>query len=215
MGAFLAKITRYNTIALLLVGLPLIVFAFPILRLWVGPEYAVQTIAYLRILVFANVVRSLCAPYATMVTATASQKSVVTAAVSEALVNLGSSLYLASRFGAIGVAIGTLIGSFVSVLVHFVISMRFTRPVISVSRRRLFLGGILGPSIICSPSALLLLRWWPATDLHLVSGMSMLWILCTVIPAYFCLNLEERQKFSRLIVPSMFRYTGTILSSSL
>ena len=36
MGTFLAKITRYNTIALLLVGLALVVFAFPILRLWVG-----------------------------------------------------------------------------------------------------------------------------------------------------------------------------------
>src|SRR5215469_5975686 len=46
MGVFLAKITRYNTIALLLVGLPLLVFAFPILRLWVGFDYASHTVAY-------------------------------------------------------------------------------------------------------------------------------------------------------------------------
>src|SRR5215469_11045824 len=39
MGSFLARITRYNTIALLLVGLPLLVFAFPILRIWVGSDY--------------------------------------------------------------------------------------------------------------------------------------------------------------------------------
>jgi O-antigen/teichoic acid export membrane protein len=213
MGAFLSKITRYNTIALLLVGLPLVVFASPILRLWVGSEYALHTVAYLRILVFANVVRNLCAPYATMITATANQKSVVPAAVSEALVNLGSSLYLAWRFGAMGVAMGTVLGSLVSVLVHFAISMRLTRPVISVSRRRLFLRGIFGPSIIGLPSALLLLRWWPATDLHLVSGMSMFWLLCTVMPAYFCLNREERQNFSRLIFPSMRRHAGTIFSS--
>ena len=201
MGDLLVKITRYNTIALLLVGLPLVVFGFPILRLWVGSEYALHTIAYLRILVLANMVRNLCAPYATIITATGSQKSVVAAAVSEALVNLGSSLYFAWHFGAIGVAMGTVLGSFVSVSVHFAVSMRLTRPVISVSRRRLFLRGILGPSIICLPSALLVSRWWSATNLHLTSGVSMFLVLCTVIPAYFYLSREERQNFSRLILP--------------
>jgi len=209
MGIFLSKITRYNTIALLLVGLPLVVFAFPILRLWVGSEYALHTVAYLRILVVANVVRNLCAPYATIITATANQKSVIPTAVSEAVVNLGSSLYLAWRFGAIGVAMGTVIGSGVSILVHFVISMRLTRPVISISRRQLLLRDIFAPCVICLPSALLLLVWWPATDLHLVSSMSMVWVLCTVVPAYFCLNREERQGFSRLIFPSIRRYAGT------
>ena len=210
MGDFLAKITRYNTIALLLVGLPLVVFALPILRLWVGSEYAVHTVAYLRILVFANVVRNLCAPYATMVTATASQKSVVAGAISEALVNLASSLYLASRFGAIGVAMGTVIGSLVSVSVHFALSMRLTRPVISISRRRLFLCGILGPCIICLPSALLV--GWSPTE-HAVSAISILWILCTLLLASFCLNREERQNFIRFIPGSMRRHTATIFSS--
>jgi len=200
MGAFLAKITRYNTIALLLVGLPLVVFAFSILRLWVGSEYALHTVSYLRILVFANVVRNLCAPYATIITATGSQKSAVAAAVAEALVNLGSSIYLAWRFGAMGVAIGTVIGSFVGVLVHFAISMRLTRPVISTSRQRLFLRGILIPCGICLPSALLLPHWWAATDLRLTSSTSLVWVLCTSITAYYCLNREERQNITRLIL---------------
>lgn len=202
MGSLLAKMTRYNTIALLLVGLPLVVFAFPILRLWVGSEYAFHTATYLRILVIANIARNLCGPYATMVTATGSQRAVVAAAVSEALVNLGSSVYLAWRFGAIGVAIGTVIGAFVSVSIHFAISMKLTRPVISISRRALFLRGILAPCIICVPSALVLLRSWPASNLHLVSGLSMLWVLSTVIPAYYCLPRHERLNFTRLILPS-------------
>ena len=214
MGTFLAKITRYNTIAVLLVGLTLIVFGFPLLRLWVGPEYAVHTVVYLRILVFANVVRNLCAPYATMITATGSQKSVIVAAVSEALVNLGSSLYLASQFGAVGVAMGTVLGSFVSVSVHFAVSMRLTRWVISVSRRRLFLRGILGPCIVCLPSSLLVPYWWSATDLRLASGVSMLWLVSTVIPAYYCLNRKDRQDVSRLILPSRVGSIGTIFSRS-
>jgi O-antigen/teichoic acid export membrane protein len=201
MGVFLAKITRYNTVALLLVGLPLVVFAFPILRLWVGFGYASHTVAYLRVLVFANIVRNLCAPYATMIVATGTQKSVVAAAVSEAAINLASSIYLASRFGAIGVAIGTMMGAFVSVMVHFVLSMRWTRPVISISRPMLFLRGILGPCVVSLPSVLILVRWWPAINLPLISGMSVLWIICTVTPAYYCLNREERKKFSGLIFP--------------
>ena len=212
MGSFLARITRYNTIALLLVGLPLLVFAFPILRIWVGSDYAVHTVAYLRILVLANVVRNLCAPYATMITATGSQKAGIASALSEALVNLGSSLYLAWRFGAMGVAIGTVIGSFVGVLVHFVISMRLTRPRILVPRRRLLFHGILGPSIVCLPSVLLLLRWWPAHNLQLMSGISMLWVLATALPAYYSLNRGERQNLSRMILPFRRSYGGTILS---
>lgn len=206
MGAFLSKLTRYNTVALLLVGLPLVVFAYPILRLWVGSEYALHTVAYLRILVLANIVRNLCAPYATVVTATGSQKATVASAVSEALVNLGSSLYLGWRFGAIGVAIGTVIGAFVGVLVHFVISMKLTQPVISVSRSRLLLRDTLAPCIICLPSLLLLHSWWSATDLRLTSVISIVWILCTAIPAYYCLTQEERQHFSRFLL-SASRHT--------
>jgi O-antigen/teichoic acid export membrane protein len=211
MGKFLAKITRYNTIALLLVGLPLVVFPYPILRLWVGGDYALHTVTYLRILILANIVRNLCGPYATMVAATGTQKSVVAAAVSEAVVNLGSSLYLAWRFGAMGVAIGTVIGAFISVSVHFAVSMRLTRAVISSSRRLLFLRGMLLPCVICAPSALLLAYWWPATaNLHLVSGASVLWVGCTLITAYYCLNREERLNFSRLIL-----FPGMLLRSFL
>jgi O-antigen/teichoic acid export membrane protein len=183
-----------------------VVFAYPILRLWVGSEYALHTVAYLRILVLANIVRNLCAPYATVVTATGSQKATVASAVSEALVNLGSSLYLGWRFGAIGVAIGTVIGAFVGVLVHFVISMKLTQPVISVSRSRLLLRDTLAPCIICLPSLLLLHSWWSATDLRLTSVISIVWILCTAIPAYYCLTQEERQHFSRFLL-STSRHT--------
>lgn len=212
MGTLLGKITRYNTIALLLTGLPLIVLAFPILRIWLGSDYALHTIAYLRILVVANVVRNLCAPYATVVTATATQKSVIAAAVFEAVANLGSSLYLGWRFGAIGVAIGTLIGAFVSVFVHFVVSMRLTRPVISISRAQFFFRGILGPCVLALPSLLLLPHWWSARNLHLISSMSVAWLFCTVAPTYYCLNREERNSFRRFVRPWGNRYFSSLFS---
>ena len=212
MGSVLERITRYNTIALLLTGLPLVVFALPILRLWVGADYAWHTIAYLRILVIANLVRNLCAPYATMITATANQKSVIAAAVSEAVVNLGSSIYLASRFGAIGVALGTLMGAFVSILIHFVVSIRLTRPVISISRPRLLLRGILAPCLLALPSLLLIAQWWPAASVHVISSVSLVWLLCTLIPAYYYLNRYDRERLSCLLFRWRRRDSATLFS---
>lgn len=193
MGDLLARITRYGTVILLLTGLPLMVCGFPILRLWVGPTYALHTLTYLRILVLANVIRNLCAPYATMIAATGRQGAAITTAIAEAVVNLGSSIYLASRFGAIGVALGTLLGSFVSVALHFAITMHFTRETLEISRSRLFLTGLLQPAIIAIPSLLLLPLWWSLAHLQLAPGITIVWGLSTLALAWYMgLNREER-----------------------
>jgi O-antigen/teichoic acid export membrane protein len=80
MGALLAKATRYTTSLLLLTGLPLMVGGYWILRIWVGHAYAVQVIGYMRILVLANILRNLCAPYANMLVATESQRFAIAGA---------------------------------------------------------------------------------------------------------------------------------------
>ncbi|HEX7157777.1 MAG TPA: polysaccharide biosynthesis C-terminal domain-containing protein, partial [Edaphobacter sp.] len=148
MGSILSRTTRYSTILLLLSGLPLLVAAYPILRLWVGPLYALHSIGYLRIFVLANIIRMVCMPYATMLIATESQKIAVAGALAEAIVNVGSSIYLAHHIGAIGVALGTLLGSFVSVGMHFAFNMHYTYSKFAVSRTRLFLQGVFRPSVI-------------------------------------------------------------------
>ncbi|MGB7601984.1 MAG: polysaccharide biosynthesis C-terminal domain-containing protein [Candidatus Sulfotelmatobacter sp.] len=201
MGDFLARITRYSTVILMLTGLPLMVCGFPILRVWVGPVYAFNTLQYLRVLVFANVIRNLCAPYATMICATGRQGAAAISAVSEAVVNLGSSLYLASRFGAIGVALGTVLGSFVGVSLHFAISMHLTHQTLAISRLRLFLKGLLRPAIIAIPSLVLLPRWWSTAHISLSLRMFIIWSLTTLILAWFVgLSRKERSElmhFSR------------------
>lgn len=184
MGDFLAKITRYSTVILLLTGLPLMVCGFPILRLWVGPVYAVHTLQYLRVLVFANVIRNLCAPYATMICATGRQGAAAISAVSEAVVNLGSSIYLASRFGAIGVALGTVLGSLVGVSLHFAISMHLTHETFAISRSRLFVKGLLRPAIVAIPSLVLLPLWWSTSQVALSPRMVIVWSLSTLVLAW-------------------------------
>lgn len=199
MGSFLARATKYSTLVLLLIGLPLIVFGLPILRLWVGSSYASQSIGYLRILVFANIIRNLCAPYATMIVATNKQGAAVVTALSEALVNLGSSLYLASRYGAIGVAIGTVIGSFVSIALHFFITMHYTRRTLATSRSRLFVHGILKPSVVAIPSLALFPIWFPAYRITVSAGFVAVWIASTIfLASYVGLNRQERTEIIQL-----------------
>jgi len=197
MGSFLGRITRYSTLLLLLTGLPLIVCGYQILRLWVGSEYALHTYKYLRVLVLANAIRSLCAPYAAMISATGRQGAATVTAISEAVVNLGSSLYLASRYGAIGVALGTVLGSLVSVSLHFLITMHFTHETMAISRSLLFRRGIVQPAVVAIPSIVLLPLWWsPAHPLN--AQVTVAWAFGTLILAWFgALNDEDRQNLLR------------------
>jgi O-antigen/teichoic acid export membrane protein len=200
MGVILTRITRYSNTLLLVTGLPLVVCGFPILRIWVGSEYALHSLTYLRILVTANIVRNLCAPYATMIAATGKQGAVIIAPIFEAVVNLGSSIYLAGRFGAIGVAFGTLLGSFVSVALHFVVSMQLTRKTLAVSRTQLFLTGLSRPAIVAIPSLILLPLWWSSFWMASRPSMEILWGFSTLLFAWFgSLNPEERNKLTRFI----------------
>jgi O-antigen/teichoic acid export membrane protein len=205
MGELLAKFTRYTMVLLLLTALPLLVWGFPILRIWVGPEYASHTILYLRILVLANVIRSLCAPYATLIIAMDRQEAAIATAISEAVVNLGSSVYLAGHFGAIGVALGTLLGSFVSIALHFAITMHFTQRTLLISRARLFVEGILRPSVVAIPSLAIFLVWRSQSE-HLEGAGSVLWwSLSTLFLAWFGgLTGEERNDLVRLFRKRLF-----------
>jgi O-antigen/teichoic acid export membrane protein len=193
MGEFLVKITRYSTLLLLLTGLPLIVCGYQILSLWVGSEYALHTYKYLRILVLANAIRSLCAPYAAMISATGRQGAATVTAISEAVVNLSSSLYLASRYGAIGVALGTVLGSLVSVSLHFLITMHFTHETMTISRLRLFRRGVVQPAVVAIPSIVLLPLWWsPAQTLN--PQLTVAWAIGTLICAWFGVLSEKDRK---------------------
>jgi O-antigen/teichoic acid export membrane protein len=200
MGRILSRVTRYTTLLLLLSGLPLLVGGYAVLRLWVGSVYALHSVRYLRILVLANILRSLCAPYATLVVATGKQKVATAAAVSEGLVNLTVSLYLASHMGAIGVALGTLLGALVSVSMHFVLSMHYTYKTLEISRTHLLLRGILRPSVIAVPSALLVPLWWSSAVASLNLQIWLTWALSTVLLLWFgSLTVEERNHVRTLV----------------
>lgn len=193
MGEILVRTTRYGTVILLASGLPLMVAGYWVLRVWVGTTYAEHSVQFLRILLLANIVRQLCAPYATIVVATAKQRFALASAITEATVNLVASVWLARYYGAIGVAAGTLVGSFAGVAMHFAVSMRYTRN-IAVSRMKLFLKGIMRPAIMMIPSLLLLPRWWYAGVPAINPLLWLLWICSTFLLAgLVSINREDRK----------------------
>jgi O-antigen/teichoic acid export membrane protein len=159
LGDIVIKATRYCVLLLCLIALPLLIGPYLLLKLWVGQDYATRSALFLQVLVLGNVIRQLANPYALVLLATGQQHLATVAAVAEALVNLSLSIYLVQRFGAVGVAIGTLVGAFVSVGLHLTVSMKLTRSMIAMSRRRFVLTGLLRPLLCVIPSTLLIPLW--------------------------------------------------------
>lgn len=160
MGEMLLRITRYSTLMLLGTGLPVIVGGYLLLRVWVGQAYASHSVIFLQVLLLANIIRNLAAPYSTLVVATSRQRVGTASAVSEAVINLSCSIVLAQHLGAIGVALGTLIGAVAGVAMHFGVTMHYTRVNFDISRLRLFVGGLLRPASMALPTILLIPLWW-------------------------------------------------------
>jgi O-antigen/teichoic acid export membrane protein len=156
LGALLTSSTRYGMIILLAIGLPLIVAGKPILRFWVGKDYALHSLLIMQVLVVANVVRLSALPYATLLLGTNQQRKVIMSPLAEGITNLLASVLGASVLGAIGVAIGTLVGSFVGVGLHLVHNIPRTSA-IAIDRLALVKQGILRPLVCAVPLALLVL----------------------------------------------------------
>ncbi len=141
--------TRLCAVLLVLTSLPLLLYGEPILSLWVGADYARNSILFLEILTIANMIRQCMLPYAIIVAGNGLQRDAWFATLMEGAVNLALSIGLAYRFGAVGVAIGTLVGAIVGASLLTVQSMRRTRSAIPVSRADFLLLGLARP-MVCS-----------------------------------------------------------------
>lgn len=211
MGEILSRATRYSTILLIVSSLPLLVGGYWILRLWVGSVYAQESIGFLRILVLANVVRNFCQPYSSMLVATGNQRIAIGGALCEAAVNVVASVLLVQHIGAIGVAYGTFLGSFVSVGMHFAVNMHFTYARFTVTRAALFFVGILRPLVVAIPSALLAGSWWRNTAPALTPLVWGAWAAGTSFLLWFtAFNAEERIYLLRMAASRLGMSRDTI-----
>jgi O-antigen/teichoic acid export membrane protein len=126
LGRLMISATRYGTFLLLLTGVPLILAARSVLTLWVGPAYAAHGVRILQVLVAANIIRLTAVPYVMTLIGTGEQRLVTVTPFLEGMSNLVVSIVAGSMFGAVGVAIGTLFGSFVGVGGNLFYNMRRT-----------------------------------------------------------------------------------------
>jgi O-antigen/teichoic acid export membrane protein len=126
LGQFMITATRYGGFVLLLMGLPLILAAKSILTLWVGPRYADQGARILQVLAAANMIRLSAVPYVMALIGTGQQRLVRITPLLEGASNLIVSVIGGFFFGAVGVAIGTLLGALVGVGGNLFYNMRRT-----------------------------------------------------------------------------------------
>jgi O-antigen/teichoic acid export membrane protein len=200
IGEVVIKVTRYCVLLLCLLGLPLFFGAYPLLKLWVGHSYAIQSALFLQVLVLGNAIRMMGYPYALVVVATGKQRLATIAAVAEAIVNATVSIYLVQRIGAVGVAIGTCVGALVSLGVHLTLSMRSTNLTILLSRRRFVLEAVLRPLSCVIPSILLLPFWRRFVMLPARPPWLVIWIFftCTIAWLIGLKSVERRGSLETL-----------------
>lgn len=128
-----------------------------ILRLWVGEKFVATAGPLLVILVGAHCLRNVAAPYALMLLAAGLHRRALVTAVLEGVVNLAASVALGLHYGAIGVAFGTLIGSFVGVAGALSFNTGRT-PEITPRPWRFSLGAVALPMLLFLPLHLYLIN---------------------------------------------------------
>ena len=116
LGRLVIRSTRLGMYLTALTGLPLIVFGGLILSHWVKAAYAGPALPILQILTAANIIRLTANPYSVAVLGTAQQRLIYISPLVEGLTNLVASIVLGMRFGALGIAAGTLVGSIIGLL---------------------------------------------------------------------------------------------------
>lgn len=150
LGSVLVSSTKYGMFLLLGMALPLLLLGKVLLRVWVGAEYAVHSTLIMQVLVVANVIRLAGVPYASLLLGTGEQQKVILSPLAEGITNVFASVVGAWVLGAIGVALGTLVGSFVSVGLHILYNMPRTTA-IAVDRFIFLREGLFRPLICITP----------------------------------------------------------------
>jgi O-antigen/teichoic acid export membrane protein len=170
LGAVLISSTRYGTLILLAMALPLLLAGKLILRVWVGADYASHSLLIMQILVVANMIRLFTLPYATLLLGTGQQTKVIASPLAEGITNLVASIVGVKLFGAVGVALGTLVGAFVGAGLHLLYNIPRTSA-IAIDRASLLKKGLLRPMICAVPFLVLLFFHFVAPNIPGETGI--------------------------------------------
>lgn len=209
MGAALRKVTRYGTSILILLTMPLL-FGMPaFLRLWVGGNYEAHALLFAEVLVIAQFIRLCMLPYAVIGFSVGQQHRMLVSPSVEGVVNLICSVILVREMGALGVALGTLIGAIIGVALHFANSIPRTDK-IAVSRKDLISRDILRPVLFIAPVAALLagMQMFRVPRMPFLLAVSVCEVVAAAVLFRFLLGKQEREEiiqFCRNLLLSVTR----------
>jgi len=194
LDKLLLRTTRYGCILMGIVGFPLLIWAKPILTLLAGPELAEVGTPILRVLILGNMLRLSAVPFVNLAIAAGEQRRMLVTPLIEGLVNLLVSIWLCQHIGALGVAVGTLVGAFFGVGGNLVVNMS------KASSLHVKLGeylgqGLIRPYLCFLPAMLALLFESQCSQPLQLAAIGASFLLAGV----FALNADERHYFGRVL----------------
>lgn len=151
LGRLVLTCTQVTVVFLIFVGLPALIYAGPLLALWIGHQYVEVGRPILAILLIANMMRYIGASYGIVIIAVGQQRLLAVCFLIEGICNLAASLVLGSMLGAIGVALGTLLGGCIGIAAQFFYLMPRTNREIVFSRGEYICSGIVNPLLAAAP----------------------------------------------------------------
>jgi O-antigen/teichoic acid export membrane protein len=210
LGKLFLSTTRYAVGVLVISSSFLFIFGYGILEVWAGKDYADQGIILLHLLVIANSIRQLGGPYSMIVMAVGEQRKILLSPLIEGIANFIFSVVLTSYFGVYGVAWGTLLGSLISVLWHFMYNLPKTTRIV-VKKRQDVLRAIFYPMMSVIPSTLYVLKF-EHIRFSTINFSQMIPVFFTIactftLLYYLALNREERYALTNVFIDKLKKKT--------
>lgn len=151
LGRLVVRATGHMTRLLIIASFPFFIVGTHLLTLWVGIDYAHATVHILQVLLLANVIRMIAAPYAAAQVGAGEHVRVMYSPLFEGFINLGVSISAGYYMGPIGVAIGTLVGSVAGNAIQIFYNIpRIVQ--IKLRRRVLLVEGVVRPAASLIPA---------------------------------------------------------------
>ena len=196
LGKLLISTTRYAVVILIATNLPMILLSKTVIGIWVGADYAAPTSHLFELLVAANFVRQIGSPYFMIAIGCGEHRKVILSPLLEAITNLSVSLLLTAKIGADGVAVGTLLGGFVSIIMHLTYNLPRTKKIFLPRRSELVFTVVKPTLLAIVPTSLLfiLFKYYGNASLEMnVLTSSVITAIGWFILWKYVLENEDRQ----------------------
>jgi O-antigen/teichoic acid export membrane protein len=193
IGQIVIRTTRYGLYVLVVAVLPFFLLGRVALGIWLGDDYAVHTLPLLLVLLCASIIRFSGNPYSVAMLGTGQHRHNTVGPFVEGFINVAASIGFAEKYGAIGVAYGTLVGSVAGMACHIFYNVPRTRD-IQMSVSEYGFAGLIAPLARLLPMTFVALL----PGMHAMGWLSLPWaiaagVILSMTTVYLVVQLEGWQ----------------------